>query len=141
MGERKGFWSAIESYVDILLNIIAMLIAYFFAFIVKGDSIVIDGVNTVLLSEMWTVVIIIAHALSISVVYHAVGLYATARYRRKYPLTRLTLKASVIFYGIVALLVLICARVEYKPFFLFWAMFACVFSTAFIIFKCRIIKI
>lgn len=140
MGERKGLLATVESYVDIFLNIGAMLIAYFFAFIVKGDTLIVDGVNTVSLSEMWTIVGIIAQALAASFVYHVSGLYAATRYQRKYPLVRMIIRANLIYYGIAAVTVLIFAADLYRPFFLYWSLFACVLSAALVIFKCRIIR-
>ncbi|MBO5944983.1 MAG: exopolysaccharide biosynthesis polyprenyl glycosylphosphotransferase [Clostridia bacterium] len=140
MNERKGLFATIESYIDIFLNIIAMLVAYFFAFIVKGDTVIIDGVNTVSLFDLSAAVGIVLIALLSSFAYHAAGLYVEMRYMRRYPLVKITIRANLVFYGIVALIVLLIASDYYEPFFLFWTLFAAVFSTALIIFKCRIIR-
>lgn len=139
--ERKGLLDVIEVYIDMFLNLSAILIAYFFAMLVKGESISEAGSTVVKLNAPWTVAIIAVNVLAASFVFHVSGLYHPTRYQRRYRSLPAALKATLMYYGPLALVILISTRKDYVVFFLFWALFAATFSTSFLTFKRHLIKV
>ena len=138
---HRGILDVIEGYVDMLLNLLAILIAYFFAIVVKGESILDEaGVATVVLNNPWTVAIIMCNVIFASFVYTLSGLYKHGRYRGRYSSFTAPLRANIIYYGIIALVILFATRKDITVFFLYWALFSGLLCTAFLTFKRRIIK-
>ncbi len=138
--ERKGLFDILEVYFDMALNLGAILIAYFFALMLKSDSISTDEGIVVVLNTPWAVAIIMCNLIAASFVYNVTGLYRPTRYQRKYHSMPAPLKANLIYYGLLALIILVATKKEYVVFFLFWTLFSATFSTAFLTFKRHFIK-
>lgn len=130
---RRGILDVLENYVDMLLNFVAVLVAYFFDIIVYG-RVVIE------LFLPHTMIMIMAQLLLSSFVYHIMNLYRPNRYRSSYHSVIEMLKVNVAYYGALALVVNLVTREEYKGFILMWILFTALFSTIFISFKRHLIK-
>ena len=132
----------IETYVDILINLLAILMAYFFNItLVAADVFFHEGWDEIIpLSSPYCIAIIMFQLLVSSFIYHAVGLYRPTRYHRNYHSLPMALKANLVYYGMLAVVVAVMTRPTYREFILFWVMISFVLSTAFLTFKRHLIK-
>lgn len=131
----------IEAHVDMLLNILSIMMAYLFAVMVKGESIIDESGNLIIgFDTPWTFAFIMINAIAASFVYSLSGLYRPSRYRRRFHSMPAALRANIIYYGLLALIILIATRKDLIVFFLYWALFSGMLSTALLTFKRRVIK-
>ena len=130
---RRGILDIFENYLDMLLNLIAILVAYFFDIIVYGEVIVS-------IMSPYTVALVMAQLLMSSFVYHVMGFYRPNRYRTSFHGVFDVLRVNITYYGAMALVVNFITREGYKGFILMWVLFAALFSTIFISFKRHLIK-
>lgn len=137
---RRAILDVFEVYFDMALNLAAILIAYFFTMLVRGEWLSNHNVARIPLNTPWSIGILAFQILAISFVYHSLNMYRPTRYMRKYRSIFEPLRANLVYFGIMALIILIITREDVKVFFLFWALFALTFSTAFLTFKRHFIK-
>ncbi len=130
---RRRITDIVETYVDILLNIIAILISYFFAIMIRGEQVV------PLVSPI-TVLLIALNLLVITFVYTTFNMYRPNRYARRFRSIYEPLRANLVYFGAMAAIIAFVARDGYTDFFLYWTLFAFVLSTAFLTFKRHFIK-
>ncbi len=139
--ERRGVFDMIEAQVDMLLNILSILMAYIFAVMVKGESIIDESGNLIVsFNTPWTFAFIMINVIAASFVYSLSGLYRPSRYRRRFHSMPAALRANIIYYGLTAIIILLATRKEFVVFFLYWALFSGLLSTALLTFKRRVIK-
>ncbi|MBQ8689806.1 MAG: undecaprenyl-phosphate glucose phosphotransferase [Clostridia bacterium] len=131
--ERRGILDIIEVYIDMLLTLVAILVSYFFAVMIISEEIVP-------LDSPITVMLIALQLLMSSFVYHALNMYRPTRYQRRYHSFPEALRANLVYYGAMALIIAFVAREGYRGFFLYWVLFAAIMSTAFLTFKRHLIK-
>ena len=133
---NKTFWSAVENYVDMLINILAIFCAYVFSVVVANE----ENVEYVTLESPKTIVLIFANVLLMSFVYHAMNMYRYNRYMKAYHSLPEVLKVNLVYFGIMTVIMLIMTKHGYREFLIWWFLFSFLFSTAFLTFKRRIIK-
>ena len=134
--ENRGIFSAFETYIDMLINLIAFVISYIFV-------IMIDRSGTVLVELVHpaTIVILFLNMLLSSFVYHILNLYRPTRYMKPYRSFPEVFKVNVVYFGSMAVISAFVTRVGYRQFIMFWILFSAIISTAFLTFKRHIIKV
>ena len=138
---QRGIVDIIEGYADMIINLGSILIAYFFAVYVKGDSIVNEaGEIVVTLENPWTIALIMANMLAASFIFTVSGLYKHGRYRGRFSSFSVPIRANIIYYGLMALIILFATKKEFTIFFLWWDFFAAVVCTVLLTLKRRIIR-
>lgn len=131
--ESRGIVNIIENYVDMLINIIAIVAGYLFVLMIYEPIIE--------LTHPLTIVLIFLNLVIMSFVYHAFGLYRQTRYMRRFHSLPEVLRANLVYFGGMSLIVAFVTRIGYKEFILFWLLFAALASTAMLTFKRRVIKL
>ena len=130
--QDRGVFSAFETYVDMLINLIAFLMAYVFV-LMFNDAVV----------DLWhplTVAILFFNMLASSFVYHMMNCYRPGRYSKPFRSLPEIFKLNVIYFGAIGIIATFMTRLEYKMFVLFWIFISGFLSTAFLTFKRSIIK-
>ena len=130
--ESRGIFNIIENYLDMLINLIAIVAGYLLVVVIYGPM--IDIMHPI------AIVIIFFNLVICSFVYHAFGLYKRHRYSKIFHSFPVVLRANLAYFGGMSLIVAFVTRVGYKEFILFWLLFAAVASTAVLTFKRRLIK-
>ena len=131
--QSRSILDTVEVYIDVLINFLAALMAYFFAIMIFDEQI-ID-----LLSPR--VIFFIALSLCVfSFIYNVMNVYRCARYRTKGSAFFTALKVNSVCYGISAVVVLIFSDEMTCDFGLIWILISALISTAFIVFKVHLIK-
>ena len=131
--QQKGIFDVVEGYIDMLINLISVMMAYFFTVIVFGDA-------TIPISNPRPMLFVASVSLSSYLIYHIANLYRPDRYRNFTIGWFKIVRASAILYGMVALFVAMVTDGVSRDFFLVWTGFSLVISTAMIMFKCRTIR-
>lgn len=125
-----GLFTAMENGLDMVINLIAMLVAYMFAAVAFTPTVLFDAT---------TLILIFLTLLASSLVYQA---FDVNRYVSSMNLMRnsmLIVRANFVFYGIIVALVGIFGADHGRPFLFTWVGIAAVMSTAFLILKKRVI--
>ncbi len=130
---RRGILGVIETYVDMSLNLIAILIAYFFTIMIHAEVIIP-------LDSPYTVIIIAIQLLLSSFTYHALNMYRPTRYMKPYHSFPEAFRANLVYYGGMAVIAAFMTREGYRSFVLTWLLLAAVLSIAFLTFKRHLIK-
>jgi Undecaprenyl-phosphate glucose phosphotransferase len=133
MGNRdRGIFSALESYVDMLINLIAFFVGYIF--VIFFEEPMVDIFHPV------TIAVIFANLLVSSLVYHTMNLYRHSRYSKPYRSIPEVIKVNAVYFGALTAISAFLTRPSYKQFILFWILFSAIASTAFLSFKRHMIK-
>ena len=130
---RRRIANIVETYLDILLNIIAIIISYFFSIIIRGEQVVP-------LNSPVTLLLIALNLLCMTFVYTTLNMYRPNRYAYRFRSIYEPIRANLLYFGAMAVLIAFLARDGYTDFFLYWTLFAFVLSTAFLTFKRHLIK-
>ena len=130
---RRGILNVVETYVDMFLNLVAILMAYFFTIMIYAEILIP-------LDSPYTIICIALQLLFSSFVYHALNMYRPTRYRKTYHSFPEAMRANLAYYGAMAVLIAFLTREGYRTFVLTWLLFAAVLSTAFLTFKRHLIK-
>ena len=130
---RRRIANIVETYLDILLNIIAIIIAYFFAIIIREEQVVP-------LDHPITLLLIALNLLCLTFVYTTLNMYRPNRYARKFHSIYEPVRANLLYYGALAAIIAFITADGYTDFFLYWTLFAFILSTAFLTFKRHLIK-
>ena len=130
---RRRIANIVETYIDILFNIIALIISYFFAIMIRGEQVIE-------LDAPVTLIIIAINLLCLTFVYTTFNMYRVNRYARKFRSLYEPLRANLVYFGASAAIVAFVTTEEYTDFFLYWILFAFILSTAFLTFKRHLIK-
>ena len=104
---RRGILDIIEAYVDMLLNLIAILVAYAF-------SIMIFGEEDVPMFSPVTVLLIMLQLILSSFVYHSLNMYRPTRYMRNYHSFPEAFRVNFVYYGAMAVIIAVVTRDGYK---------------------------
>lgn len=131
--ENRGVFSAFETYIDMLINMIAFLISYIFAIMIDGPL--------VELAHPVTIIILFFNMLMSSFVYHMLNLYRPSRYMKPYRSLPEIIKVNAVYFGTLAAVAAFITRVGYRQFIMFWILFSAIISTAFLAFKRHFIKV
>ena len=130
---RRRIANIVETYIDILANIIAIIISYFFAIMIREEQVVP-------LNNPVTLILIAINLLCLTFVYTTLNMYRPNRYARKFRSVFEPLRANLLYYGALAAIIAFVTEDGYTDFFLYWTLFAFILSTAFLTFKRHLIK-
>ena len=131
--QRKGVLDIVEGYIDMLLNLLSILMAYFFTVTIFGDTVVA-------LSNVRTIAFMLATAFSSYLIYHLMNMYKLSRYRELNRFWPRVINANFVLYGVVEILVAFITVAKARSFLLIWVLIAAVISTAIVTFKIRFIR-
>lgn len=120
-------FSAIESCVDIFLNVIAIVAAYMSVLVFEDPLIYINSFQ----SLFGILVILLASVL----VYQVSDMYSGIPHIGKYRFVITVLKSNIILFGASTLALAIIGGRTLREFLIFWCAFAALYSTALMIFK------
>ena len=138
---QRGILDVIEGYVDMVFNLLAIVAAYLLALLVKGDSVIDEAGNRLItLDHPWTVALVMLNVIMASFVFTLTGLYKPGRYRGRFSSFSAPLRSNIIYYGLMAIVVLLATRKDLTIFFLWWVLFAAILSTVFLTFKRTMIQ-
>ena len=131
--QSRGILDVVEGYIDMLINLISMLMAYFFT-IMAFDEVVIPLLNPKPIAFVASV------SFASYFIYHLMNLYALARYRTRHRFLTRIINANFVLYGMVEIIIALATEDISRRFFAVWILFAIIISTAVLLFKCRVIK-
>ncbi len=131
--QQKGVLDIVEGYIDMLLNLLSILMAYFFTVTIFGDTVVT-------LSDVRTIAFMLATAFSSYLIYHLMNMYKLSRYRELNRFWPRVINANFVLYGVVEILVAFITVAKVRSFLLIWVLIAAVISTAIVTFKIRFIR-
>lgn len=130
---NRGVFSALESYIDMLINLIAFFVGYIFVVMIEEPK--VDIFHPV------TIAVIFGNLLVSSMTYHALNLYRQLRYMKPFRSIPEILKVNAVYFGALTAISAFLTRPSYKQFILFWILFSAIASTAFLSFKRHLIKV
>ena len=130
--QQRGILDVIEGYIDVLLNLVSILMAYFIATMLFGDVVVI-------IANPRPMIFVGSVAFSSFFVYHLMNLYKPTRYRSLDRMWARVLNANFILYGTVEFLSAIVTSDTSRRFFALWILISAAISSAMLIFKCHAI--
>jgi len=125
---RGNIFDALEGYIDVLINILSLLMAYFFAVMAFGEMVIS-------VTNIRPVIFIAAVSFSSYFVYHFMYMYKPSRYRTTNRFRSLLFKANLTVYGIVASIVALVTDAPTRSFFLVWVLLSAVISFLMLSFK------
>ena len=131
--QSRGILDIVEGYIDMFINLISMLMAYFFT-IMAFDEVVIPLLNPKPIAFVASV------SFASYFIYHLMNLYALARYRTRHRFLTRIINANFVLYGMVEIIIALATEDISRRFFAVWILFAVIISTAVLLFKCRVIK-
>lgn len=123
--------SAVESCIDIFLNVIAIVAAYMSVLVFQEPLIYINSFQS-----LFGILIILLVSVFI---YQVTDMYATIPRIGKYRFVKVVLKSNVILFGGGSLVLILIGGRELREFLIFWCAFSAFYSTAILIFKKRVI--
>jgi Undecaprenyl-phosphate glucose phosphotransferase len=133
--EKRGIFTTIEAYVDMLINLVSILMGYLFIILIDWGG---EAIN---IAHPVAIIIIFLNMLISSFVYHVMNLYRPTRYMKPFRSFPEIFKVNCVYFGIITVLTAFIARPGYRQIVLFWILFAAVISTSFLTFKRHAIKV
>ena len=133
--EKRGIFTAIETYIDVLINLGSVFMGYLFILMINFDT------SPVRILHPYTLAVIFANLLLSSFVYHIMNLYQQGRYMRPYRSFPAVFKANCVYFGALTAITAFVTRPGHRQIILFWILFTAVISTAFLTFKRHLIKV
>lgn len=122
--------SAVESCIDIFLNVIAIVAAYMSVIMFQDPVIHINSFQS-----LFGILVILLVSVFI---YQVTDMYAPIPRIGKYRFIRAVLKSNVILFGGGSLVLILTGGRELREFLIFWCAFSAFYSTAILIFKKRV---
>jgi len=135
--ERRGVLSTVEAYIDMLINLGAIVISYLFIKMINWG----EEIESIYISHPVTIIIIFGNVLCASFVYHILNFYKPNRYLRHFRSFPLVFKGNFIYFGALAVITTFVARPGYRQIILFWILFSAFLSTSFLTFKRHVIRL
>lgn len=132
---KQGVFATLEAYIDMLINLIAILMGYVFIVMIDWGDELIDITHPI------AIIIIFANILTSSFIYHVLDLYRPMRYMKPYRSFPEVFKVNSIYFGIITVMTAFVAKPGYRQVVLFWILFSAIISTAFLTFKRHTIKV
>lgn len=130
--QNKSVFAVIEHYLDMLLNVLTVYIAYFFScLIIKEPPLYPNTPETVI----WILIVVIISAFA----YQAFNIYTPSVYAKASASIIRIIEANLTFFGTLAVIFALFADPKLKTFLLVWTLMTLLVSTAFLTFKRRII--
>ena len=138
-GNRSAF-SALENYVDMLINVVSIYIAYFFTCLILTEW--LREMPAVSVNSPQIVIGILVTVIAASFAYQAFNMYKQYTFTKMGHGTLKIIRVNLIFFGALAIIVAMLGPAEGKTFMMVWIALTTVVSTAFLAFKRRfVIKI
>ncbi len=131
--QQKGILDIVEVYIDLLINLIAMLMAYFFGIMIF-ETVVVD------ITKPKILLFIMISSLLGSFIYHMMNMYKLSRYRSSNHTLPRVLKANFVYFGMTAVVIALITEDSVKEFLLVWILLTALISTSLVTFKCHLIK-
>ncbi len=131
-GQNRSIFPQIENYLDMLINITAIYIGFFFNCIFIGEPPFNIGEPSYVISILVAVIII-------SFFYQTLNTYKKHIYIKAYIAIVNIIKANLIVFGAVVLGFTFFANDASRYFLIMWTLFSFIFSTAFLLFKRNIV--
>ena len=125
--QYRGILVALENVVDIILNLLAMVASYMVAIIFIEPTVVFYDPTTIVL-------IFLALLLSF-LVYNSAGIYDFEPFVRMRQIIAVIVRANVVFFGSIVLLVALFGENHGKEFLVLWLVSCAFFSTSMLIVK------
>ena len=130
--QYHGMLMALENVIDMILNLLAMVVSYMVAIIFIPPTVVFYDPTTIVL-------IFLALLLSF-LIYHSAGLYDFEPFVRMRQIISATVRANVVFFGSIVLLVALFGQNHGVEFLTLWLLICAFLSTAMLIVKKQIIS-
>lgn len=130
--KHGNIFDALEGYLDVLINGLSLLMAYFFSVLAFGEAVVP-------LSETRPIIFVASVSFSSYFVYHFMYMYKPTRYRMGAHYLYDLFKSNLAVFGIVAAIVIFVTEDESRRFFLLWIIISAAISFLMLSFKHRLI--
>ena len=127
--EKNGSLTVLESYFDMLINLVSAFSGYIFTLMMD------IGAEEINILHPPVALLIFLAILAASFTYHVMNIYENSRYSRPSHDFAAVLKANSVYFGILAFLFPIFTDTEYSEAVFFWIVFTGIISTLFISFK------
>ncbi len=131
--QQRSILDVVEGYIDMLINLISILMAYFFTVMAFGEMVVP-------LANPRPMIFVGSISFMSYFVYHLMNLYRSSRYRSRLRMWPRVINANFVLYGIVEFIIAVVTEDASRTFFLIWIIISASISTAMLLFKCRMIK-
>lgn len=133
--QNKSIFARVENYLDMLINAVAIYVAYFFGILIIGTQPPALVNATSPSAVLWILVCVISG----SFIYQAFNIYKTHIYVKAYLAIVSIIKANLIYFGTIAVVVAIFTKGDVQSFLLMWVLLSAVCSTVFLAFKRNVI--
>jgi len=131
--QQRSIFDIVEGYIDMLINLISVLMAYFFTVMAFGDVVIT-------IANPKPMIFVASISFSSFFVYHLMNLYRPSRYRTTMRMWPRIINANFILYGIIEFIAALVTSDISRRFFVIWIIISAVISTAILMFKCRMIR-
>ena len=131
MPNERSFFGLIENYIDMFVNAVAIYIAFFLTCLIDQNPPVTPTAPVFVMATL-------AVSIFTSFVYQAYNIYKPV-IAFKFTNNFAIIRANILVFSILAVALMLFAGEANRMFFLFWALFTFVVSSAFLTFKRRII--
>jgi len=132
--ENRSLLSTLETYADMLINLVAFLISYVITILIEGEA-------TISLNSPFLVIILFVNVITLSLVYHLLNLYRATRYMGNFHIFPEIFRANAVYFAIMIPIIAVWdIRAGYGDFVIWWFCITAFLSTAFLVFKRRVIK-
>jgi Undecaprenyl-phosphate glucose phosphotransferase len=135
-GNRNVF-SALENYVDMLINVVSIYIAYFFTCLFLTEW--LTEMPAVSVNRPQIVIGILVTVIAASFAYQAFNMYKQSTFTKMGHGTLKIIRVNIVFFGALAVLVAMLGPAEGKTFMMVWIAMTTVVSSAFLAFKRRFV--
>ncbi len=131
-GEKRSFFGMIESYVDMIINLIVIYIAFFFTCLIDQNP-PFDPTAPYLVLTLLSIVIITSFVYQFFNVYKPVIVFKFGQSSGN------IIRANITVFAILTVLLMLFTKEGTRVFLIFWLMIGAMLSTAFLLFKRRLI--
>lgn len=135
--EKRGVLSTIEAYIDMLINLSAIVISYLFIKMINWG----EEIGSIYITHPLALILIFANVLCASFVYLVLNFYKPNRYLHHFRSFPLVFKGNFVYFGFIAVITAFVAKPGYRQIVLVWLFFSAFLSTAFLTFKRHVIRI
>ncbi len=131
--QNKSVFTMIENYLDMLINAIAIYVAFFFSSLIWGQTPPVTATAPV--TVLWILICVISGAF----IYHAFNIYKTRIFVKAYLAVVAIIKGNLVFFGTLAVTAALFTRDDMQSFLLIWVLISALTSTVFLAFKRNVI--
>ena len=132
--EKRGVLTALDSYIDMLINLIAILTGYLFTVMLKPEA------EAIGIFRPTGVGLVFLNVIAASFIYHVADLYPRGRYSRPLSDFPSVLRSNLLYFGIASPVFALRVSAEYRDAIFLWLFLSAAISTLFITFKRRVAR-